>query len=316
MRILIIGGTSFVGRAITEAAVAAGHEVTLFNRGQTASDEFRDVERLTGDRNNDLSALGGDRSWDATIDVCAYVPRHVRDLLELLDERAGHYTFISTVSVYDDSVPENYDENAKLLEPAWDDQLTMELYGQLKVACEQVAHELASGRLLVVRPGYVIGPHDPTHRFTYWVERIASGRSPMVSLDPDQPLQVVDARDLGKFTVDVTGRRVNDIVHVVGELRRFGEIASMVADATGAQVPELQPVDDDRLPLQIPRDYWSVESANPARSVELGLTWRSLRDSAADTLAWVKQARSSGGYQPREGIGLTEKEEQSLLTGG
>lgn len=315
MQLLIIGGTSFVGRAITEAALDAGHQVTLFNRGRTAPGEFAEVERLTGDRNGDLAALQGDRSWDATIDVNAYVPRQVRSLLATLGERAGHYTFISTVSVYADGQQIGYDETGPTREPAFDDEPSMARYGALKVGCEQVAHELAGERLLVVRPGYVVGPHDPTHRFTYWVERIAAGRSPMAAPEPDQPLQIVDARDLGQFAVNATDRRVTDTVHVIGpaEPVTFGQVLQTTAAALGVELPSLRPVRDDRLPLTMDAADYPLETASPERSASLGMTWRPLADTVRDTHAWVTAERAAGGYHPREGVGLSEADERQLL---
>src|SRR3954465_11855657 len=200
MRILVIGGTSFVGRHMAQSAVDRGHDVTLFNRGKTNPDVLPQAERLTGDRNSDLSALDG-RSWDATIDVCAYVPRQVRTLLESLGTRSGHFVFVSTISVYPDATPDHFTEDSPLRTPAWEDGVVVEKYGELKVACGEVAQELAGDRLLVIRPGYVVGPHDPTHRFTYWVERVAEGRSPMAAPDTAQPLQCIDARGLAAFTM-------------------------------------------------------------------------------------------------------------------
>src|SRR3954466_6595981 len=158
MRILVIGGTSFVGRHMAQSAIDRGHDVTLFNRGKTNPDVLPDAERRPGARNSALSALDA-RSWDATIDVCAYVPRRVRTLLESLGTRSGHVVFVSTISVYPDATPELFTEDSPLREPAWDDELVMEKYGELKVACEQVAQELAGDRLLVTRPAYAIAPH-------------------------------------------------------------------------------------------------------------------------------------------------------------
>ena len=147
MRILVIGGTSFVGRHMAQprSTAARGHAV---QPRADQPDVLPAAERLTGDRNEDLSALDG-RTWDATIDVCAYVPRQVRTLLESLNGRGGHYVFISTISVFPDAAPENFTEDSPLREPAWDDELVMDLYGELKVACEQVAQELTGDRLLV-----------------------------------------------------------------------------------------------------------------------------------------------------------------------
>lgn len=315
MKLLVIGGTSFVGRAITQAALAAGHDVTLFNRGRTAPGDFADVERLTGDRNGDLAVLQGGRSWDATIDVNGYLPQQVERLLTALGDRAGHYTFVSTVSVYADGMSHGYDESAALQEPVYGDTVTPATYGPLKVACEQVAARLAGDRLFVVRPGYVIGPNDPTHRFTYWVERVADGRSPMASPAPDQPLQVVDARDLGRFTVDATSHRAVDTVNVIGPEHpiTFGQALATIASSIGVALPELHPVRDDRLPLTLDPDDYLVETASPARAAALGLTWRPLADSARDTLAWVRAARAAGTYHEREGVGLSAEEEQRIL---
>lgn len=243
------------------------------------------------------------------------MPRQVRSLLETLGDRAGHYTFISTVSVYADGQSVGYDETGRLQEPAYDDELTMDKYGPLKVGCEQVARELAGDRLFVVRPGYVVGPYDPTHRFTYWVERVAEGRSPMAAPAPDQPLQVVDARDLGAFTVVGAERRVVDTVHVIGPERpvTFGEVLDTIADAVGVPLPELRTVADDRLPLTMPREYYPLETASPAKSAALGMAWRPLSDTVRDTLEWVRAAPAAGSYQPREGVGLSAEAEAQLL---
>jgi 2'-hydroxyisoflavone reductase len=315
MRILVIGGTSFVGRHMAQAALERGHEVTLFNRGRTNPDALPAAERLTGDRNSDLTALDG-RTWDATVDVCAYVPRQVRTLLESLGGRGGHYVFVSTISVFPDSTPEGFTEDSPLREPAWDDELTMEKYGELKVACERVADELVGERLLVIRPGYVIGPYDPTHRFTYWVERVAEGRSPMATPDVAQPLQCIDGRDLAAFTIsrlesgDVTAYNVT----APTPPPTFGQVLETVARGVGRPLPETRAVGyDDKLPLSAPPEYWSLMEADLSRPVGAGLAWRPLEQTVADTLDWVGKARADGRYTPREGVGLSPSEEADLL---
>jgi 2'-hydroxyisoflavone reductase len=315
MRILVIGGTSFVGRHMAQTAIDRGHEVTLFNRGRTNPDVLPQAERLTGDRNRDLSALDG-RSWDATLDVCAYVPRQVRTLLEALGTRSGQVVFVSTISVFPDSTPEGFTEDSPLREPAWNDELAMDLYGELKVACEQVARELAGDRLLVIRPGYVVGPHDPTHRFTYWVERVAEDRSPMATPDVAQPLQCIDARDLAAFTIarleagDVTAYDAT----APAPAPTFGQVLETIARGVGQSLPELRAVGhDDRLPLSAPRDYWSLMTADLSRPVAAGLTWRPLEQTVADTLDWVSKSRADGHYTPRDGVGLSAAEEAILL---
>jgi 2'-hydroxyisoflavone reductase len=317
MRILVIGGSSFVGRHIVQAALDRGHDVTLFNRGKTDPGAFPDAEHLTGDRDNDLSALDG-KTWDATIDVCAYVPRQVRTLLEFLGERGGHYAFISTISVYCDvGVEEGFDEQgAPLLEACWDDELTMEKYGERKVACEQVARELAGDRLLVIRPGYVIGPHDPTHRFTYWVERVAEGRSPMAGPDANQPLQGVDGRDLAAFTVSQVEQRTVDTFHVTAPdpAPTFAQILDTIAEGVGSPLPEVRWIGArDELPLTAPPDGWPTMRAGLGHARSAGFTWRPMAETVRDTLDWVRAARAEGSYRPRPGVGVSAEQEAELL---
>lgn len=316
MRILVIGGSSFVGRGIVSAALDRGHAVTLFNRGKTDPGAFPQAEQLVGDRNSDLSALDG-RDWDATVDVCAYVPAQVRSLLTNLGDRSGHVTFISTISVYgQDVVDSGFGEDAPLLEPCWDDELTMDKYGELKVACEQVAQELAGDRLLVIRPGYVLGPHDPTHRFTYWVERVTEGRSPMAGPDADQPLQGVDARDLGAFTVSQIESRTVDAFHVTAPepAPTFAEVLQTIAAAVDRPLPEVQWLGaSEQLPLTAPPDWWPKMRASVAKARAAGFTYRPLADTARDTYEWVTAERAAGRYAPRPGVGPTPEQEQQLL---
>jgi 2'-hydroxyisoflavone reductase len=316
MRILVIGGSSFVGRAIVSQALQGGHDVTLFNRGRTDPGAFPTAEHLVGDRNSDLSALEG-RSWDATVDVCAYVPAQVRRLLEALGDRSGHYTFVSTVSVYGRDVPDSgFTEDAPLLEPAWDDELTMSRYGELKVACEQVATELAGDRLLVIRPGYVLGPHDPTHRFTYWVERVAADRSPMAGPDAEQPLQGVDARDLGAFTVAQVEQQTRDVFHVTAPEPppTFAEVLRTIAEAVHRPLPEVRWVGPRaELPLTAPKEWWPKMRASVAKARAAGFNGRPLADTARDTYEWVTAQRAAGRYAERPGVGPTAEQERRLL---
>lgn len=316
MRILVIGGSSFVGRHFVQSALDRGHELTLFNRGQTDPDAFPTAEHVTGDRNGDLSELAG-RSWDATVDVCAYVPAQVRRLLESLGDRAGHYTFISTISVYGQvDVETGFDETAPLLEPSYNDELSMGLYGELKVGCENVARQLAGDRLLIIRPGFVIGPHDPTHRFTYWVERVAEGRSPMAGPDAAQPLQGVDGRDLGAFTASQVEQGTVDVFHVTAPepAPTFAEWLQTISSALDAPLPEMRWIGPrDELPLTVPKDWWSKMRAGLGKARAAGFTWRSAEDTIRDTYDWVTKARADGNYPPRPGVGLTPDQEQALL---
>jgi 2'-hydroxyisoflavone reductase len=318
VKILVIGGTSFVGRHIVQRAVERGHDVTLFNRGKTAPDGLPETTFIKGDRNGDLSELD-EGEWDATVDVNAYVHRQVRTLHEKLGERAGHYTFISTISVYGEDLPQSgFTEDAPLLEPAWDDTLTMEKYGELKVACEQVAREYAGDRLLIVRPGYVIGPYDPTNRFTYWVERVAAG-GPMVGPDEDQPLQCIDGRDLAAMTVGCVERAVVDTVHVTApdEAPSFRKVLDQIAWGVGKESPDVTWIGPrDELPLSEPADWWPAMRADLSRAHGHGLWYRPLDESARDTLVWVREARDEGRYTPRQEYGFTSEKERSLIDAG
>jgi 2'-hydroxyisoflavone reductase len=317
VKILVMGGTSFVGRHFVERAVERGHEVTLFNRGKTAPDGLPDTTVITGDRDGDLAELS-DGEWDATVDVCAYVPRQVRSLLEKLGDRAGHYAFISTISVYSQDLPERgFTEDAPLLEPAWDDTLTMEKYGELKVACEQVARELAGDRLLIIRPGYVIGPHDPTHRFTYWVERVAAG-GPMVGGDADQPLQGIDGRDLAALTVGCVERKLVDTVTATAPdpAPTFREVLDEIARGVGKESPDVRWIGArDELPLTETTEWWPSMRADLTHAREHGLWWRPMHESAKDTLAWVRAEREAGRYSPRQEYGFPSDKERALIDG-
>jgi 2'-hydroxyisoflavone reductase len=315
VKILVMGGTSFVGRHFVERALERGHDVTLFNRGKTAPEGFPDTTVITGDRDGDLKELS-DGEWEATVDVCAYVPRQVRSLLEKLGERSGHYTFISTISVYGEDLPDSgFTEDAPLLEPAWDDQLTMEKYGELKVACEQVARELAGDRLLIIRPGYVIGPYDPTHRFTYWVERVAAG-GPMVGGDADQPLQGIDGRDLAALTVGCVERRLVDTVTATAPdpAPTFREVLDEIARGVGKESPDVTWIGPrDELPLTAARGEWPAMRADLTHARDHGLWWRPMHESAQDTLAWVGVERAAGRYSPRQSYGFPSEQERALL---
>ena len=222
------------------------------------------------------------------------------------------------VAVYGQvDVESGFDETAPLLEPSYDDELTMDKYGELKVACEQVAAELAGDRLLIIRPGYVLGPHDPTHRFTYWVERVAQGDAPMAGPDAEQPLQGVDARDLGAFTVSQIEAKAVDAFHVTAPepAPTFAEVLETIATAIDRPLPEVRWVGaKEQLPLTAPADWWPKMRASLAKARAAGFTYRPLADTARDTYEWVTAERAAGRYQPRPGVGPTPEQEQELLS--
>src|SRR5436305_843135 len=217
MRLLIIGGTVFLGRHLVEAALQRGHEVTLFNRGQHNPELFPEVEKLRGDRDGELSALKG-RTWDAVIDTCGYFPRVVRQSAGLLADSVGHYTFISSISVFPEDVPPGTTENAPLL--SMDDEtveeITGETYGPLKVLCERAVEEELPGRTLIIRPGLIVGPNDPTDRFTYWPVRVARGGRTLAPGRPERLIQFIDVRDLAEWNIRMVEDRKTGIFNANG----------------------------------------------------------------------------------------------------
>lgn len=324
MRILMIGGTRFVGRYVVEAAIAAGHHVTVFHRGKTGPDLFPDVEHRTGDRNTDLSALSEGR-WDATIDTCAYFPRQVHAMADALGERAGHYLLVSSVSAYALPDAPGYTEDARLVELADPgvEEVTEETYGGLKVLCERAAVERFGPRTLLVRPTFVVGPGDYTWRFPWWVARLARGGEVLAPGPADAPAQVIDARDMGAWAVGLLERGESGAFHAVGPTGTFtwgeqlGAIAAAVAPE-GTTLTWVDPdfllaegLDADSLPLWSagdPADPTGVQmTADPARAFSTGLSPRPLVDTARDTLAWLR-----GERQPA-GIGLDAEREAELL---
>jgi 2'-hydroxyisoflavone reductase len=284
MRILVIGGTRLVGRHIAQTALERGHDVTLFNRGKSDPTALPDATHLIGDRNKDLSALA-EGEWDATVDVSAYTPGQVRGLLETLGKRAGHFCFISTISVYGKDVPNRgFTEAAGLLEPAWDATPAMDKYGELKVACEMVAAEAAPAGVLVIRPGFVIGPYDYSERFTHWVRAVAAGK-PFIGPDREQPLQTVDGRDLAAFTVDAIERGRTGVYNVTAPQQppTFAQVLDTIAAALDVQLPDVTWTKaDDALPLSTPPDWWPKMHADVSKAVADGFTWRPLAQTVRD----------------------------------
>lgn len=338
MRILIIGGTVFVGRHITEAAIAAGHEVTVFHRGRSGADLFPGITHLTGDRDADLSVLtesgltesgltesGLTGGWDATIDVCAYFPRQVRTLAEALGGRGGRYLYISSTSAYKSPVSSGFDEYAPLAEladPATE-EITDETYGGLKVACERLAAELfGPDRTTVVRPTYVVGPHDYSYRFTWWVERIARGGHVLGPGPQGGPIQVIDARDLGSWIVSLAERAVAGPFHAVSPPPPFGfgDMLETIAAEVAPAGTKLTWVDAEFLiefgetaetiPLWPGGDSESdINTADPSRAYAAGLAPRPL----SQTIAEVHAAELASPTPPRAGVGLTPEREAELL---
>jgi 2'-hydroxyisoflavone reductase len=292
MRILIVGGTRFVGRHITEAALAAGHEVALLHRGKSGKDLFPEATHLFADRNQDLSILTGTR-WDATIDVSAYLPRQVSALAGALSDNGGHYVFISSVSVYENPAAPGYDESStvRTLPPGpIPDTVTGETYGALKVLCEQAAIDHFGPSTLVIRPTYVIGPWDHSGRFTHWVQRIARGGDVLAPGYPDRAIQVIDARDLAAFALLPN----SGIFHTVCASMPFVDLLERIKTVVGPPGTRLTWADPqflldagetgETLPLWYAGDEGDalVNTADPAAAIKAGLSIRPLEESIRD----------------------------------
>ena len=322
MRLLVLGGTRFVGRHIVEAALANGHAVTIVHRGRSGAELFGECQHVIADRDEDLSALRG-REFDATIDVSAYFPRQVRSLAAALDGRGGNYFLVSTVSVYDTPYGRGYDESSPLFSPAGEDvtEITNETYGPLKVTCEQVAGELFGDRLTIIRPTYVIGPWDYTRRFTSWVERIAAGGEVLAPGSPDDPTQEIDARDMAAWIIGLVESSITGTFHAVGPSASytFGELLDDVVATVGPAGTTLTWVDSTWL-LGQGVDYaefplWSgddpaidVMTADPAAALATGLKLRSIRQSTAEIMAQIT-ANPPSDPSPR----LSDERESELL---
>jgi 2'-hydroxyisoflavone reductase len=318
MRILVLGGTSFVGRAIVEDALAAGHTVTLFSRGLTGTDLFPEVERRIGDRSTgDYASLTGGE-WEAVVDVSGYVPRHVQQAVEALGARAGRYLFISSGSVYDKSQPDSgVTEDSPRKPPEHDtEEVTGPTYGPLKVACEDTLLSLLGDRATIVRPGIVAGPHDSTDRFTYWVRRAAQGGRVAVPCRLDQPVQVVDSRDLARLVVALLEQDLPGAFNAVGPVEpvTLADLIRTCARAAGVQV-ELVAVPADAVepgfPLVMPDPSWEVMfSRRAAAAHAAGMPATPLDQTAADVLAWDRER----GTPPMK-VGFTPEREAAVLTG-
>ncbi len=219
MKVLIIGGTSFVGRAISWSAWHHGHDIAVLNRGVTPNDLPDTIERLHGDRQNDLSVLA-DRTFDVTIDVTAYRPSDVERLALALDGRGGHYIQISSISAYEDPGFEGATEESASLWPADsvdpESPITGETYGPLKAASERAGVAYFGGEATMVRPTYVVGSFDSTLRFPYWVERVRRGGDVAIPSPSDVAMQYIDARDLANFVVRVADDSLHGAFHVAG----------------------------------------------------------------------------------------------------
>jgi 2'-hydroxyisoflavone reductase len=333
MRLLVLGGTLFLGRHIVDAARARGHELTLFNRGRTEPSPIAGVEQIHGDREHDLARLAG-RRWDAVIDTSGYLPRVVGASAQALADATERYVFVSSISAYGTFARPGLDENAPTApDPPPDTDDVLAHYAELKAACERRLEDVLPGRALVIRPGLIVGPHDPTERFTYWVRRLAAGGRVLAPRAPDQPVQLIDARDLAGWIVRMVEAGATGIYNATGPATplTFGPLLTSIGDATGDHA-ELIWIDEDRLAeagvepwdelplwLDLDRqpDFRGFLAVDIGRALNAGLVFRRLEDTVVDTLKWVRErpaglSRPAGSPVPPP-AGLSPEREAELL---
>lgn len=327
MKILVIGGTQFLGRHIVQAALARGHELTLFHRGKTNPGLFAQVEEITGDRDQaaDLALLEG-REWDTVIDVCGYFPRQVRTLARQLAPSVDRYVFISSVSAYRDFKEPNQDENSPLgqLEDETTETMTTETYGPLKAVCEREVEAAMPGRVLIIRPGIICGPHDPTDRFTYWPHRVAQGGEMLAPGQPDHRLLYIDVRDLAAWTIRQVEARQTGVYNTYGPdyPLTMAEFLEECRRVTGSQT-EFVWVEEaflkqagvlGKIPLWWPATEPALAGLSSIRSdkaIAAGLTYRPLAQTIQDTLSW--EAARPADQTHWERVGLNLQNEQQIL---
>ncbi len=314
MKLLIIGGTVFLGRHLAEIALSKGHDVTIFNRG-TRDDAIRPgIERLKGDRRHDLTALLG-RRWDAAIDTCGYVPSAVSATTKLLKDSIEHYTFVSSQSVYANYDQTGIDERYEVQELT-DDQITQaeaiepagkviavsygQMYGGLKALCERAAEIEMPGRTLCIRAGLIVGPLDYSDRFTYWVRRIAAGGEVLVPGKPERPVQLIDVRDLASWMIIMAEKRQAGVFNATGPKSKlsFRKLLNDCRDASNGDA-RFTWVNDEfiksmnvsgwsELPLWLPAEdnIDNFFSVNCSKAISQGLSFRPAIETARDTLTW------------------------------
>jgi 2'-hydroxyisoflavone reductase len=325
MKILILGGTKFLGRALTQTALDAGHEVTLFTRGETNPDLFPEAEKLRGNRDGQLDTLKG-RTWDVAIDTCGYVPRIVEQSVRLLADAVEHYSFVSSISVYAEDVytKPNTDEDGSLAHLVDEsvEEVTPEFYGGLKALCEAKAEEIMPGRVFVPRPGLIVGPYDHTDRWTYWIIKLARGGE-VLAPPIDSPAQYIDVRDLAEWMIRMAETRKTGVYNATGPdyALSFGEMLESCRSAVGNGAAEIIPVTEEfaleneiqawgDFPLWLPSTHDGMTQVSVQKAVDDGLTFRSVEETAGDTLAWYSETRGLGSQLA---AGLSDAREGELL---
>jgi 2'-hydroxyisoflavone reductase len=324
MRILMIGGTRFLGRHLVDSGLARGHEVTLFNRGKSNPGLFPQLETIVGDRERDVNRLEG-RIWDAVIDTSGYVPRIVRLSAEVLKNNVGRYVFISSISVYSDFKKIGIDESDPVgtIKDQTVEEITGDTYGPLKVLCEQAVQEIYKERALIIRPGLIVGPHDPTDRFTYWPVRVARGGEVLAPEKPDAPIQIIDVRDLSDFIIQLIEQNASGIYNATGPdyeltLGKLLEVSKQLsgsdANIRWASVDSLNQNKVEAwsdMPVWVPDDAEGAgfSRVDVSKAIRAGLRFRPLEETVRDTLAWASTRPADHEWR----AGLTAEREAQVL---
>jgi 2'-hydroxyisoflavone reductase len=328
LKILVLGGTGLIGPPMVSYAVARGHEVTLFNRGKTNTELFPDLEKLQGDRNDDISSIATEvskgRRWDVVIDNTASIPRWVEESAGLLKDHADLYLYTSSISAYADHSTPNADETAPVGQISAEEvakvktnrDITGDNYGPLKALCERAAQDAFPERCIVVRPGLIVGPGDYSDRFTYWPVRIHRGGEVMAPGDPTDPVQFIDCRDLGEWYVRLVEDRPIGVYNGTGPASPMS-IAEMLYGIRATTPVEISFtwVDADflkaheveewvHMPVWVPPvgEYAGFSTSSIERAKKAGLTFRPLATTAADTVAYWESLPADRRAQPRAGL--------------
>ena len=336
MKILILGGTRFLGKAFVNEGLKRNHEITLFNRGNH-KDVFPEVEQLIGDRDGDVSLLEN-RTWDAVIDTCGLTPHHIKKMAQVLGRYIDHYTYISSISVYKDWIPHGITEDYHLQSNLQDDTLKdieegkispYEHYGALKVLCENEAEKHWPGQVLNVRAGQLVGPFDYTDRLPYWIQRIELGGKILVPGRPNRPIQLIDIEDIASWVFDMAENKNGGTFNVTGpnyELT-MKELLDSCKKVTNSDA-EIVWVEEEfllenkvapwtEMPLWIPENFpipgehepWQgTFSINIEKAVNAGLSFRPLDNTIEDVYQWLKDRQDT-----ELKAGLSQEREQSLL---
>lgn len=326
MKILVLGGTGFIGPHMVREALRRGHEVSLFNRGRTNRELFPDLELLVGDRNNGLQELEGGK-WDAVVDNSGYVPIQVEDSARLLAPLVSHYLFVSTISAYAVSpAPITEESPLATMDDETVEEVTGQTYGPMKALCEQrVTAQVGANRTTILRPTYICGPGDPTDRFTYWPVRTLRGGEMLWPGTPADDIQIIDVRDFANFTIDCLERKIVGIFNTVTPLRSF-KMGDLLQDSQAVTDADMVPVWVDKdfisengvaeggaLPIWEHPDgeYAPLSLVDGSRAAAAGLANRPTRETVRDTISWWKTLPPDRTDRLR--AGLSADKEAGLL---